>query len=214
MTPHAPATAVTGDRLRIEPATAANWPPLCQLFGARGACGGCWCMTMRLPPRLYEAGKGAGNRRRLRRRIGKGPPPGLLAFRRGEPVGWISLGPRAEFPRLANSRVLAPVDARPVWSVVCMVVRKDLRRRGISVQLLRAAAEFAAASGAQVLEGYPQEPGRARMPDVFAWTGVAAAFRRAGFTEVARRSPTRPIFRRELESGPGGAAARARPARR
>jgi hypothetical protein len=31
--------------------------------------------------------------------------------------------------------------------------------------------------------------------DAFAWNGLAAAFRKAGFREVARRSPTRPIMR-------------------
>ena len=33
------------------------------------------------------------------------------------------------------------------------------------------------------------------MPDAFAWTGLSAAFLKAGFKEVARRSETRPIMR-------------------
>jgi len=33
------------------------------------------------------------------------------------------------------------------------------------------------------------------MPDVFAWTGFASAFKKAGFKEVIRRSETRPIMR-------------------
>jgi hypothetical protein len=36
------------------------------------------------------------------------------------------------------------------------------------------------------------------MPPVFAYTGIASAFRAAGFEEVARRSATRPILRRAL----------------
>jgi hypothetical protein len=36
------------------------------------------------------------------------------------------------------------------------------------------------------------------MPGVFAFTGTAAAFRAAGFVEVARRSETRPIMRRSV----------------
>lgn len=191
-------------RLRMEPADAAHWPDLCALFGDKGACGGCWCMTMRLDSRTYEADKGAGNRQRLRRRVAEPPPPGLLGYRGDEVVAWISLGPREEFARLRNSRVLAPVDDQPVWSVVCMVVRKDLRRRGLSRQLLEAAAAFARRHGARILEGYPQDPRKAAMPDVFAWTGLASAFARAGFTEVLRRSPGRPIFRRALRPPPGG----------
>ena len=49
--------------------------------------------------------------------------------------------------------------------------------------------------GARIVEGYPVEPRRGSMPDAFAWTGTASAFRRAGFVEVLRRSATRPIMR-------------------
>jgi hypothetical protein len=52
---------------------------------------------------------------------------------------------------------------------------------------------------ATAVEGYPTES-KGRLPDPFVWTGTAPAFRRAGFEEVARRSPTRPIVR--LAFGP------------
>jgi len=74
------------------------------------------------------------------------------------------------------------------------------RRQGVSVALLEGAAAFALEQGARVLEGYPVEPRRGGLADVFAWTGTAAAFRAAGFTEADRRSPTRPIMRRVLHS--------------
>lgn len=181
--------------LRIEPATTDRWADLCTLFGARGACGGCWCQAMRLPARDYDAGKGKKNRERLRRHVVAGPPPGLLGYLGEEPVAWVALGPRPEFARLANSRVLAPVDDQPVWSIVCLVIAKAHRRRGLSSQMLRAAADWAHAQGVAIVEGYPQAPRQDPMPDVFAWTGIASAFVKAGFQEVARRSPTRPIFR-------------------
>jgi GNAT superfamily N-acetyltransferase len=128
--------------------------------------------------------------------VTRGPPPGLLALRGGEAVAWIAIAPRVELVRLAGSRVLAPVDAAPVWSIPCLFVRKDARRAGLSAQLIRAAAEFAFARGATIVEGYPQDPKHAEMPDVFAWTGIASSFAKAGFSEVARRAPTRPIVRR------------------
>jgi GNAT superfamily N-acetyltransferase len=180
----------------IFPLTKRRWPDFERLFGPRGACGGCWCMTPRLLRRDYEAGKGEKNRRAMMRLVTRGPPPGLLAYRDGEPVAWIAVAPRAEFVALANSRVLAPVDAQPVWSIVCLFLRKDARRQGLSARLIRAAADFAFARGARIVEGYPQDPAKDDMPDVFAWTGIASAFRKAGFREVARRSPTRPIVRR------------------
>ncbi len=124
--------------------------------------------------------------------------PGLLAYADGQPVGWCAVAPRASYVRLAGSRVLKPVDDQPVWSVSCFFVAHGYRRRGVTVQLLEAAAKFAKRHGARLLEGYPIEPSR-EQSDVFVFTGLASAFRKAGFKEVARRSPTRPIFRRALK---------------
>jgi GNAT superfamily N-acetyltransferase len=184
--------------LEILPVTAERWSDLAALFGPRGACGGCWCMHWRLTSREYEAGKGAVNRRALQETVAAGPAPGLLAYDAGQPTGWCAVGPRATFARLVRSRILAPVDDRPVWSVVCFYVDRDHRGRGVTVALLEAATRYAAAQGARIVEGYPVEPRNENVPPVFAFTGLASAFRRAGFREVARRSPTRPIMRREV----------------
>lgn len=182
--------------LRVAPATPERWDDLARLFGARGACAGCWCMWWRRSPADWSRGKGAGNRRALHRLVASGDPPGLLAYDGREPVGWIALAPRESYPRLARSRTLAPLDDVPVWSVTCFFVAKGHRRKGVSVALLEAASDYAARRGARMLEGYPVEPRSAAIPDAFAWTGTAAAFRKAGFREAARRSATRPIMRR------------------
>ena len=126
-----------------------------------------------------------------------GEPPGILAYVNGEPAGWCGLGPRAGFRRLEKSKVLAPVDDRPAWSVVCFFVARPYRRQGLSVRLLREAVRHAAARGATLVEGYPTDT-RSRAADAFVWTGLASAFERAGFREVARRSRTRPIMRRPI----------------
>lgn len=183
-------------RYTFEPLTPGRWPDLEELFGARGACGGCWCMAWRLAPRDFRAGKGAGNRNALRSLVKAGPPPGVLAYAGKACVGWCAVAPRAEYPRLANSRVLAPVDDRPVWSVSCLFVTKSHRRKGLSAMILRAAAEFAFSQGAKIVEGYPTDPGGKDMPAPFVWTGLPAAFASAGFAEVARRSEARPIMRK------------------
>jgi len=122
-------------------------------------------------------------------------PPGIIAYAGGEPVGWCAAAPRDSYPVLDRSRVLKRIDDEPVWSVVCFFIAKHFRRRGLTVELLRAAVRHAARRGARIVEGYPVEPRKGAMPDAFAYTGLAAAFRRAGFTEAARRSETRPIMR-------------------
>jgi GNAT superfamily N-acetyltransferase len=181
----------------FHPLTADRWTDLEALFGARGACGGCWCMTWRLPRARFEEGKGAGNRAAFRRRVRSGPPPGVLAYVEDEPAGWCAVAPRTEYEYLSRSRVLRPIDDRAVWSVSCLFVAKSYRGRGLSVRLLRAGVEMAREAGARIVEGYPVIPYASRMPDAFAWTGTLTAFRAAGFEEVARGSPKRPIMRIE-----------------
>ena len=150
----------------------------------------------------FEKNKGAGNRRRLKRLVEKDAEPGLLAYAGDEPVGWVALAPREDYPALGRSRILAPVDEAPVWSVSCLFVRKDFRKRGVSVALLKATLEHVRQKGGGIVEGYPVER-RASDPPMagaFAWTGLASAFLGAGFKEVARRSDTRPIMRRRVRA--------------
>lgn len=182
-------------RLQFRLLTPGGWPDLVRLFGERGACGGCWCMWWRLARSRFLQQKGAGNRRAFKRIVDAGEAPGLLAYCDGEPIGWCAVAPREIYPRLERSRILERVDAEPVWSVVCFFVARPFRRRGVTVQLLKAAVAYAKAHGVRIVEGYPVEPKRTRMPDPFVYTGLAPAFRKAGFVEVLRRSETRPIMR-------------------
>jgi GNAT superfamily N-acetyltransferase len=180
--------------LEFHPLTGDRWDDLVALFGPRGACAGCWCMWWRMPSREFEAGKGAGNRAALRRLVRSGEPPGILAYADGEAVGWCAVGPREVFPRLEGSRILKRVDDEDVWCVPCLFVARGRRRRGVSTALVRAALTYAASWGARIVEAYPKDAADEQV-DAFVWTGLASTFRSAGFEEVARRSPTRPIMR-------------------
>ena len=183
-------------RVQFQPVTPDRWSDMAKLFGKRGACAGCWCMYWRLARSEFDRRKGDGNRRAMYRVVKRGGEPGLLAYVNGEPAGWCSVAPREQFPGLARSRILKPVDDQPVWSITCLFIQKDHRRTGLSARLLAAAVKHVKRSGGKVVEGYPVEPRKDRMPDAFAWTGIASAYLRAGFREVARRSDTRPIMRK------------------
>lgn len=191
-------------RLSFHPLTADRWRDIEVLFGPRGACGGCWCMAWRLTPSDFGRCKGDRNRRAFRSLVTKGETPGILAYDGDAPVGWCAVAPREATPRLERSRVLARLDDAPVWSVTCFFVARSHRRQGATVALLRAASAYARRQGARILEGYPVEPRQPELPAAFAWTGLASAFRNAGFTEAARRSATRPIFRLVLRRGAAG----------
>ncbi len=182
-------------KLSFHPLTPGRWGDFEGLFGERGACGGCWCMFWRQTQREFELCKGAANREAMKSLVDCDEVPGLLAYQGGEPVGWCSVAPRDRFGRLGRSRILKPIDERPVWSIVCFFVDRRHRRQGLSAALLRATVEYVRERGGAVVEGYPVEPRKERAPDVFVSTGLARAFAAAGFVECARRSATRPIMR-------------------
>ena len=134
------------------------------------------------------------------------PAPGLLAYEAGRPVGWVSVGPRESYGRLVHSRVRPALDDRPVWSIVCFVVSKAVRRRGITTLLLDAAVAYARDHGAPALEAYPVRPAAERIPAAVAYTGLLSTFEAARFQVVHEiDSPgatvQRVIVRRE--AGPG-----------
>jgi GNAT superfamily N-acetyltransferase len=137
------------------------------------------------------------NRAALQALVDSGRPPGLVAYRDGVPVGWVSVGPREEYLRLERSPVMKPVDERPVWSIVCFVVPSGHRRQGVARALLEGAVAYAKRRGATLIEAYPvDEPGRSR--DDALWFGTKSMYDRAGFREVARRKPRRPMVRLAL----------------
>jgi GNAT superfamily N-acetyltransferase len=131
----------------------------------------------------------------LKRIVDSGEIPGILAYSQGQPIAWCAVAPRESYPTLERSRVLKRVDEKPVWSVVCFYVAKKFRRKGVSTDLLGAVIEHVRRRGGKIVEGYPVEPRKGWAPDAFAYTGLVEAFRKTGFSEVLRRSETRPIMR-------------------
>jgi len=152
-------------------------------------------MWWRLKRSEFERQKGSKNKAALKKIIRSGQIPGILAYSQGKPIAWCSVGPRETHPALERSRVLKRMDDKPVWSVVCLFVAKPFRKQGVSVAILRAAVDYAKKNEAKIVEGYPVEPKKDRWPDAFVWTGLPSAFQKAGFKEVHRGSPTRPIMR-------------------
>lgn len=185
-------------RWTIAPLDPDRWDDLENLLDRPGPHRGCWCLWWRLPHKEFGGTSDDQHRRRMRQIVRRGARPGLLGYVDGEPVAWVSLGPRTDFAALEASRLFRRVDDKPVWSVVCFVVRRDQRRQGWMRRLLRAGAEYAAQHGATLLEGYPVECGDRRLTGDSGYTGIASTFRAEGFGEVARPRPDRPIMRRSL----------------
>jgi GNAT superfamily N-acetyltransferase len=187
--------SMTNYHLALLPLTTRNWVDFENLFGERGACGGCWCMWFRLKHSEFEKQKGERNKKAMRSIVDSGKIPGILAYDGKIPVGWCSVAPREDFGLLERSRILKPIDDQPVWSIVCFFIHKEYRNKNVSLELIKAAVEYVKKQGGKIVEGYPVEPKKERMPEVFAYYGLASAFRKAGFSECERRSETRPIMR-------------------
>ena len=180
--------------LSFHPLTQKLWRDFELLFGKNGACGGCWCMYWKLRGKEFSDNTGNTTRQMQKAVVDSKIVPGLLAYSDGYPVGWIAVEPRSAYPKLARSRTLKPVDDQEVWSITCFFVEKKNRRKGITVELLKAAVDYVKIQGGQIVEGYPVDASQ-NQADAFIYTGTASAFKQAGFKEVARNSPARPIFR-------------------
>lgn len=190
----------------VEPLTPARWKDLEDLFGPSGACMGCWCMYWRLPRKEWDAARGAEAKALLKARVKRGPPPGVLAYARGEPVGWLQIGPRADVPQWNRARrVSAPIPDAPdtddsVWAASCFFVRRGWRGKGVSAALLEGGVAFARKHGARIVEACPHD-GAGRLDAASLYVGAAGVFARAGFKEIARRKSNRPLMRRVLRRG-------------
>ncbi len=194
--------------LNVRPLTTERLADLATLFDQGGDPKWCWCAYFRVRGRNWTNSSAAGNREVLENAAQnlaeEGRAPGLLAYDGDTVVGWVSLGPRSDYDRLTHSTVLAPVDDVPVWSIVCFVVGRRSRGRGVAGALLDAAIDYARDLGASTLEAYPLELADGeRIPSANAYTGTLAMFERAGFTVVERRQANattrvRPIVRLRL----------------
>ncbi|MDH3337090.1 MAG: GNAT family N-acetyltransferase [Gammaproteobacteria bacterium] len=191
------------------PLTPECWEDIVTVFGGgdgKGDCGRCWCMWWRLPRPDFEEGLGKKNMALFKKHVEAGASPGLIAYNDATaPIGWVQVGPRTDVPNWnAPRRLTAPLDPEDasnpkVWGISCFVVRAGFRRRGYFTGLLDAAIDWAKRNGAQALDACPVDT-QERRPASGLYHGVASAFRKRGFMELARRRPDRPLMRLELTS--------------
>jgi GNAT superfamily N-acetyltransferase len=200
-------TDSTTSELEILPLIPERLPDLAGLFEQGGDPKWCWCSFYRVRGVDFRTATAKGNRAVLERATAtteaQGRAPGLIAYRGGEAIGWVSLGPRDDYERLQHSKVLAPIDDRPAWSIVCFVVARHARGQGVARAMLEAAIAYARDHGATLLEAYPADTEGGRISAANAFKGTVPMFEAAGFEVVERRqanrtSAPRPIVRRPV----------------
>lgn len=177
--------------VEFHPVTRARLPDLERFSGEHGKFRYCSCMRWRLSSSDFRHATKDDRAAALEGLVCDGVPIGVLAYIDGEPVGWCSVAPRENYERLERYRALPRVDDQPVWAVVCFLVDRGVRRRGLTRGLLEAAVDYAGSHGATIVEGYPVEPG-ARL---YTYMGSPATFRQAGFRDVTPEGQKRMVMR-------------------
>ena len=184
--------------LEFDPLTTSSWKQFEAVMGEKGGCGNCWCMYFRLPNKVFQDNKPAGNKKMIKQLVKKGMPQGLIASMNKEPVGWIAMAPREDYMRLGNTRIFKPIDDKPVWSITCFFIKREFRHMGLSQQLIKGAIDFAKKKKIKTLEAYPAIPYDKHVPHPFLWVGVLSSFIKNGFSIVRQSSKSRAMVRIDL----------------
>jgi GNAT superfamily N-acetyltransferase len=170
--------------IEVMPATSDRWDDIAEFFGEAHGELGCWCQYWRKSSSEYRKGGAGSGEANLRPQVQQGPTPGMLAYSDGELVGWLGLWPRQDFERLVRSRTIPKIDEKPVWSIVCFMVKVGHRRKGVSKALLEGAIGLARNEGISTLEAYPLDPEGTRVDVNFGYVGFTHMFEEAGFVRI------------------------------
>ncbi|MBK5333633.1 MAG: GNAT family N-acetyltransferase [Ilumatobacteraceae bacterium] len=185
--------------IETAPSTAARWDDVVAAFGRRATDPSwCWCR------RFLGGSDAADNRAALRLELSTSPvPPGLIAYVDGQPAGWTRVMPRHQIPGVLANRALRRVltDEDGAWWVTCFAVQQRYRSIGVARALLDAAVTHAQQHGAAAVEGHPVDTDALkaeRTSGSALFTGTMRLFVAAGFSEIGRTYPSRPVMRLNL----------------
>lgn len=173
----------TVQSLGIEPLTESRMEDFAAVVNPNHRQKHCWCLSHRLSAQEIRERGGEDRYEAMCSLAREKIAPGVIAYLGDQPVGWCSISPRAQIPKLENSKLIRPVDDLRVWSIICMVVRGGYRRRGVNRQMVLGALEYAKSLGAPAVEAYPVDP-EGRMDLTMAYVGTRKMFEEAGFEVV------------------------------
>lgn len=137
---------------------------------------GCYCTAFYSPrPVEYDS----TNRKRrdyAKWLIEKGRMKGYLAYEEGKVVGWVNVNEKSKFPRLEGLMR----DNEKVLSIVCFLIKKEFRRKGIAKEMLKKIIEAGKNSGYSYVEAYPKK--RAKT-EYNIWNGPYELYIKSGFVD-------------------------------
>ena len=176
--------------LTFKPVTAATVGDFEALFGAKGGPNWCWCMAWRATSAEIKDAKSPERKKQMLGRINDGIPVGLIAYDDGQPMGWVSVAPKATFQKGLGGEA----EADKVWSLTCLWIARSHRKQGLSTQLIEAAAKHAKKHKAKLVEAYPVDPDSPS----YRHMGFVPAFERAGFEKHGKEGTRRHVMQLPL----------------
>jgi GNAT superfamily N-acetyltransferase len=182
---------MTATKLSFKPVTKSTRDDFVKLFTSRGAPSYCWCMAWRATKEEVDT-PGPKRQAFMMKRIDARVPVGILGYEGGEPVAWVSIAPKDTYRSGLGGP--EPEEGEKIWSLACMFMRRDHRGQGLAHTLIKAAIAQARKRGATSIEAYPVDPDSPS----YRFMGFIPAFRKAGFTEIARAGSRRHVMRLEL----------------
>jgi GNAT superfamily N-acetyltransferase len=114
----------------------------------------CYCYFPHAPHDLekWHERTGQQNRAVVSESIRAGRMHGYLAFQGNKVVGWCNAGPRVSMTILDDDD-----DSKKIGAIVCFVVAKPHRGKGVARRLLEAACDGFRRQGFEFAEGYPRK---------------------------------------------------------
>lgn len=138
---------------------------------------GCYCTAFYYPKPEEYSNPGKRRKEYAAWLIETGRMKGYMAYEKGKVVGWVNANDRAKYPRLENLND----NEDKVLSIVCFIVDKEHRGKGIARKLLNRVIEDAKEKGYSIIEAYPKKGAKSEFG---AWNGPYEMYKRTGFTEI------------------------------
>jgi GNAT superfamily N-acetyltransferase len=176
------------------------WPDFEAFFEFKGQCSGCWCMNHRLPMGLDFGGEAA--KLAMKELVESNRVFGVLAYLEGDdiPIGWASLDKRKTLPGqdCIGDNINCPSE---IWSIHCVTVRQDMKRKGIESFLINSAVELAKELKATSIESYP-EPNSVEGQEFKTWNsfnGYENLYKKIGFVALTKVNADQKEFYRPMK---------------
>jgi ribosomal protein S18 acetylase RimI-like enzyme len=137
---------------------------------------GCYCTAFFYPKPAEYSDPGKRRKDYARWLIETGRMAGYMAYEKGKVIGWVNANDKAMFTRLAGMKG----ESGKILSIVCFLVEKAHRGKGIASKLLERILKDAEARGFSAIEAYPKKRARSEFGT---WNGPFGMYERRGFIE-------------------------------